>query len=117
MTTSNLNHPQFCFPYKRDGRHFDDKGCKGKTLEHLTTLSKGLDHETPTDYQFYLLCMPLHLAVPGKNLERISRSGNDTCQSFFGTTWMGINGFALRLTPIKDSERLSRFLLILALAY
>jgi hypothetical protein len=27
------------------------------------------------------------------------------------------NGFALRLTLIKDSERLSRFLLILALAY
>ena len=40
-----------------------------------------------------------------------------TIEEYFRDTKSKRNGFALRLTQIKDSERLSRFLLILAFAY
>ena len=40
-----------------------------------------------------------------------------TIEEYFRDTKSKRNGFALRLIQIKDSERLSRFLLVLALAY
>lgn len=40
-----------------------------------------------------------------------------TIEEYFRDTKSKRNGFALRLIQIKDSQRLSRFLLILAFAY
>jgi len=54
--------------------------------------------------------------VPAKKLTKIFGS-RMTIEQYFRDTKSKRNGFALRLTLIKDSDRLSRFLLILALAY
>ncbi|MHC4632677.1 MAG: hypothetical protein ACYS9C_15615, partial [Planctomycetota bacterium] len=39
---SKLNHPQFWFVHKRNGRLFVDKSCRRKKLQEITTLLKGV---------------------------------------------------------------------------
>lgn len=54
--------------------------------------------------------------VPAKKLTKIF-GRRMTIEQYFRDNKSKRNGFALRLTEIMDSDRLSRFLLILALAY
>ncbi len=54
--------------------------------------------------------------LPARKLSKIFGK-RMSIEEYFRDAKSKRNGFALRLTLIKDSERLSRFLLILALAY
>jgi hypothetical protein len=54
--------------------------------------------------------------VPAKKLTKVFGK-RMSIEEYFRDAKSKCNGFALRLTLIKDSSRLSRFLLILALAY
>jgi len=54
--------------------------------------------------------------IPAKRLAKVFGK-RMSIEEYFRDAKSKRNGFALRLTLIKDSERLSRFLLILALAY
>lgn len=66
------------------------------------------------DEPWYLMTNQSHLKA--KVLSKIF-ARRMTIEQYFRDTKSKRNGFALRLIQIKDSQRLSRFLLILALAY
>ncbi len=66
------------------------------------------------DEPWYLMTSEAHLKA--KVLSKIF-ARRMTIEEYFRDTKSKRNGFALRLIQIKDSQRLSRFLLILAIAY
>ena len=66
------------------------------------------------EHPWYLMTDDKHLRA--KALSKVFGK-RMTIEEYFRDAKSKRNGFALRLTQIKDSERLSRFLLILAFAY
>jgi hypothetical protein len=100
------------YPIRRGQRHLLRNVSYRKTrpvIQHVAVVWLSNQAEP-----WYLMTDENHLNA--QTLSKVFRR-RMTIEAYFRDTKSKRNGFALRLIQIKDSQRLSRFLLILALAY